>query len=89
VAAVRDADPDSVGRWVDSAVSTLEQTTRQVAAQAQARAEAARASSGTDGATWPTDGEDAVVDEPSGAQPGDAGPPRVRRIPLDDGADGG
>jgi hypothetical protein len=89
VAAVRDADPDSVGRWVDSAVSALEQTTRQVAAQAQARAEAARASSGTDGATWPTDGEDAVVDEPSGAQPGDAGPPRVRRIPLDDGADGG
>jgi hypothetical protein len=78
VAAVREADPDAVGRWVDTAVSALEQTGRQVAAQAAAKAEAARAGSAPADDVTPDPGEEPEAD-----------PPRIRRIPLDgDGTDG-
>jgi hypothetical protein len=91
VAGLREADPDAVGRWVDSAVTALGSLVSQAGDLATARVRADDEVSGDDG---PDDGETDTVDEPDehvgatdprAAGPGQDGPDsrRVRRIPLD------
>jgi hypothetical protein len=92
VAGLREADPDSVGRWVDSAVSALGSLVAQAGdlAASRDRADAAPDEEG--------DGVDAVDDEGArvrdtegdegdardgGARQDEPTPRRVRRIPLD------
>lgn len=88
VATVREADPGAVARWVDGAVSALEQVASQAGDTASRTAAAARdaASSGTSpdadaGATDAADDEDAGDDADASASSRG-----VRRIPLDGAA---
>jgi hypothetical protein len=95
VVGLREADPDVVGRWVDSAVSALGSLVAQagdLAASAdRSRAEASDdtvADSGPDSGpdTGSDDGEDGPGEDDSwegGARQDGPTPRRVRRIPLD------
>jgi hypothetical protein len=84
VAAVRDADPESVARWVDGAVAAVERVAADAAAATagaasggpagDARAEA-ETDDGHDDGPQPEDG--------SAGTPRSGRTPRVRRIPLD------
>jgi hypothetical protein len=76
VAAVREADSDQVGRWVDTAVAGLES----VLAQASARVAAAAPDAAGETADW--DADPARPEPATGEQEG-APTRRVRRIPLD------
>ena len=93
VAGLREADPDSVGRWVDSAVATI----GSLVAQAGDLASSGSPGGSGDGddADGPDDADDdddgyATVDDfhvedtPGDAPPGQDGPRprRVRRVPL-------
>ena len=87
VSGLREADPDLVGRWVDSAVTAL----GSLAAQAADLAAKAGGSTGLpdepeseDLARLDDDGgpEDSDVRVPK-ADEGDPAPRRVRRVPLD------
>jgi hypothetical protein len=76
VAAVREADPDQVGRWVDTAVATLES----VLAQASSRV----ASAGADASGGTADREaDPAPPQPAPDEQDGEPTRRVRRIPLD------
>jgi hypothetical protein len=91
VAGLREADPDAVGRWVDSAVTALGSLVSQAGDLATARVqvddEVPRGDGPDDGATDQVDepGEHVGEDDPRAAGPGQDGPRprRVRRIPLD------
>jgi hypothetical protein len=91
VAGLREADPDAVGRWVDSAVTALGSLVSQAGDLATARVQADDEVLDDDG---PDDGATDTADEPiehvgeddpPAAGPGQDGsrPRRVRRIPLD------
>ena len=88
VAGLREADPDAVGRWVDTAVTTL----GTLVAQAGDLAAKAASTGETDAETDQTDEADengeAAATRPERAPGGDdarqdgSTPRRVRRIPL-------
>lgn len=90
VAAVRDADPDTVARWVDGAVAAVEKVAADAATTAGSRG-------GPEGPGDPADQDhlDDLDDGDARADGDDAGDApgagRVRRIPIDvepsDGAD--
>jgi hypothetical protein len=91
VAGLREADPDSVGRWVDSAVTALGSLVSQAGDLASSRAQRDDEVPGDDGPdageTDTVDGPDEHVgeDDPRAGGAGQDGsrPRRVRRIPLD------
>lgn len=81
VAAVRDADPDTVARWVDGAVSAVERVAADAAAAAGSRTGGGGAE---DDPEDEAEGEDAAEHDDAPAE-GDSAPEarRVRRIPID------
>jgi hypothetical protein len=95
VVGLRDADPDSVARWVDAAVTGVSAALASVAAAAapdgagSARTGSARAGTATDEGTTGSSYDASDGDAPVSDEVGHDGPRarRVRRIPLD-GDDG-
>ncbi|MGD9956807.1 MAG: hypothetical protein AB7O74_08805 [Candidatus Nanopelagicales bacterium] len=82
---LREGDPESVGRWVDTAVAAFERVVSDLAAS---RSEPP--ATGAERAGAPADhagSEDPVTPPPSEAAESPR-PRRVRRVPLDDGASG-
>lgn len=79
---LREGDPESVGRWVDTAVAALERVVSDLAAS---RPAAATPEGGAD--AEPAGSEDPVTPPPSETAESPR-PRRVRRVPLDDGAAG-
>ena len=79
---VREADPDSVARWVDGAVAAFEHVIGEAAAGV-AQATGGAGPSGVDEDAAADDGRPAD-EPPAGAGHDDARTRRVRRIPIDD-----
>ena len=79
---LREGDPESVGRWVDTAVAALERVVADLSAGRPA-ADAQPADRPADAAG----SEDPAPGPPPEAAESDR-PRRVRRVPLDDGAPG-
>lgn len=80
IAALREVDPDNVGRWVDGAVSALEGALGEVGARVAPQAPHPGEPPGA------APDEAARHDEPGTHSSTAPGPRRVRRVPLDDPA---
>lgn len=89
VVSLREADPDSVSRWVDAAVVGMSAALTQVAAAAADLAAQTRDVATTDERVEGDEGRPGGDSSPAPATSEDAtghdGPRGIRRIPLDDG----